>query len=68
MKKAVIIGASSGMGLEVTKLLLNDGWQVGVAARRVERLQSLKESYPEIVYERIDVNEEDVRVICPYIL
>ena len=59
MKKAVIIGASSGMGLEVTKLLLSDGWQVGVAARRVERLQSLKESYPEIVYERIDVNEED---------
>ena len=59
MRKAVVIGASSGMGLEVTKLLLNDGWQVGVAARRLDRLISLKESYPELVCERIDVNQAD---------
>ena len=59
MRKAVVIGASSGMGLEVTKLLLNDGWQVGVAARRLDRLISLKESHPELVCERIDVNQAD---------
>ena len=59
MRKAIVIGASSGMGLEVTKLLLNDGWQVGVAARRIDRLLSLKESYPELVCKRIDVTQED---------
>lgn len=59
MRRAIVIGASSGMGLEVTKLLLNDGWQVGVAARRIDRLLSLKETYPEIVCERIDVTQDD---------
>ena len=59
MRRAIVIGASSGMGLEVTKLLLNDGWQVGVAARRIDRLLSIKESYPEIVCERIDVTQEN---------
>ena len=38
MKKAIVIGASSGIGLEVARLLKNGGWTVGVAARRVERL------------------------------
>ena len=41
-KRAVIVGASSGIGLEVAKLLLSDGWTLGVAARREEPLQGLK--------------------------
>lgn len=40
-KKAIVIGASSGIGLEVAKILMNQGWTVGVAARRVELLQDL---------------------------
>ncbi len=31
MKKAIIIGATSGIGQEVAKCLLLDGWQIGVA-------------------------------------
>lgn len=42
MSKAIVIGASSGIGLEVARLLIADGWSVGVAARREERLQQLK--------------------------
>jgi short-subunit dehydrogenase len=60
MKKAIIMGASSGMGYEVAKLLLEDGWQVGVAARRTELLEDLKTQYDQQVEtEKIDVTDED---------
>ena len=36
-----MIGASSGIGREVAKLLLQQGWTLGVAARRVELLGSI---------------------------
>ena len=42
MKRAIVIGASSGIGWEVTKLLIADGWTVGAAARREDRLRELK--------------------------
>ena len=38
MKRAIVIGASSGLGREVALLLRERGWAVGVAARRLERL------------------------------
>jgi short-subunit dehydrogenase len=41
MKRAIVIGASSGIGFEVARLLLNDGWKVGVAARRMDLLQNV---------------------------
>ena len=41
MKRAIIIGASSGIGFEVARLLLDDGWKVGAAARRVDLLQTI---------------------------
>ena len=39
MKKAIVIGASSGLGNEVARLLLDEGWRLGVAARRTSRLE-----------------------------
>lgn len=60
MKKIIIMGASSGIGYEVAKNFIADGWKVGVAARREEPLKALKEKYPEQVdYELIDVVSED---------
>lgn len=63
MKKAIVIGASSGIGQEVARLLLHDGWQIGVAARREERLLALREEAPEqIEVATLDVNEGDATV------
>ena len=55
-RKAIILGASSGIGLEVAKLLIADGWYLGLAARREEPLQALKATAPE----RIEVMPIDV--------
>lgn len=53
-KKAVVIGASSGIGQEVAKILIEEGWRVGVAARRIELLQSMGAT----AIERIDVTTD----------
>lgn len=59
-KKAIVIGASSGIGKEVAHLLLADGWQLGVAARREEQLLELKALAPErINVMKIDVTDPD---------
>ena len=42
MKKIIIIGATSGIGLEVARCYLKDGWQVGVAGRREEELEKIR--------------------------
>lgn len=54
-KKAIVIGASSGIGLEVAKQLIDQGWTVGVAARRVDLLQAIGAA----AVERIDVTTEE---------
>ena len=60
MPNVVIIGASSGMGLEVAKLLLAEGHTLGVAARRNDRLQALKQLAPDrVVTATIDVTADD---------
>lgn len=60
MKKAIVIGASSGIGHEVARLLIAQGWAVGVAARRIDKLTDLQEAAPErVVTARIDVTDED---------
>ena len=56
IKRAIVIGASSGIGHEVACLLLQEGWTLGVAARREDRLQKLKNEWPgQVEVARIDV-------------
>lgn len=59
-KRAVVIGATSGLGKEVALLLASQGWYVGIAGRRESLLADLKEIMPErIQYEKLDVTKED---------
>ncbi|HEY9542181.1 SDR family NAD(P)-dependent oxidoreductase [Prevotella sp.] len=58
MKKGIIIGASSGIGHEVAKLLINEGWTLTVAARRTEPLETLKAMAPErVTTAHVDVTD-----------
>ncbi len=60
MRKAIIMGASSGMGQEVARLLLADGWLLGIAARRMEALEKIHGEYPgQVLTAQIDVTAED---------
>ncbi len=59
-QKAIVMGASSGLGREVAERLLRDGWQVGVAARRVEALRDISVAgAPPPMVAQIDVTHED---------
>lgn len=56
-KKAIVVGASSGIGEALARVLSRNGYQVGLAARRVELLQKLKEQIPTQTYvKRIDLS------------
>ena len=58
--KAIVIGASSGIGQEVAKLLLAQGCHLGIAARREDRLEVLKQMAPDrVVTANIDVTADD---------
>ncbi len=58
-KKAIVMGATSGIGMEVAKLLAAKGWQVGIAGRRIERLQALISQGGITCYQQIDVTSPD---------
>ena len=60
MKKAIIMGASSGIGYAVAKRLIEEGWMVGLSARRQEPLETLTQLAPERVFaQRIDVTDTE---------
>ena len=59
MQKAIIIGATSGIGQEVARILVQQGWHIGIAGRREEALHALQATAPDrIVTEQLDVTEE----------
>lgn len=59
-KKIIIMGASSGIGEEVAKLYIANGWRVGIAARREAPLKKLKAISPSMVdFAVIDITDEN---------
>ncbi len=59
-KRAVIMGATSGLGYEVALLLLSDGWKLGLAGRREENLRKLQSEFPEqVCIKAIDVKDSN---------
>ena len=60
MKNALIIGASSGIGRELAKLLTEDDYNVIITGRRGQLLEEIKATNPEKFVVKIhDVNDLD---------
>jgi short-subunit dehydrogenase len=63
-KKAIIMGASSGMGKELAKILSGNDYIVGLAARRIDLLDELQKGLPNKSFiQQIDIsNPEDAEI------
>ena len=60
MRKAVIMGATSGMGRGIALGLLAEGYTIGVAGRREDALKEIKAMAPDRVFIKvIDVTKEE---------
>lgn len=56
MKRAIIVGASSGIGKELAKLLADDHYIVGITGRRKDLLKKIAGIQPgNIFYQRFDI-------------
>jgi len=49
-KKIIIIGASSGIGREIARIYLEEGNIVGLTGRRLNLLQEIQATYPNLVH------------------
>ena len=60
MRRIVIVGATSGIGMEIAKSYIKNGCLVGVAGRREELLAELQTIDPDRVFaRRLDVTDEE---------
>jgi short-subunit dehydrogenase len=60
MKKAIIVGATSGIGRELARTYADAGWLVGATGRRQDLLYTLQLEYPNsIITECFDVTSSD---------
>jgi short-subunit dehydrogenase len=58
MKKALVIGASSGIGKELAITLAKQGYEVGMMARRHQMLETLQQEIPTKTYiGQIDISD-----------
>ena len=59
-RKIIIIGATSGIGYEITQLYRKLGWRIGIAGRRTELLAKIRSEAPDqIETAQIDVTSPD---------
>lgn len=59
-KRAIIVGATSGIGKEVTLALLQEGWTLGIAGRREHELKVLQSAHPGQVFTKVlDINNSN---------
>ena len=57
-KTILITGASSGIGAFVAKLFLDRGWNVGLVARRKDKLDEIAKNYDNSLCLKCDVSKE----------
>ncbi|MCX6307503.1 MAG: SDR family NAD(P)-dependent oxidoreductase [Bacteroidia bacterium] len=64
MKKAIIVGATSGIGKELARLLSKNGFLVGITGRRNALLVELKQEQPETFYtKQFDVTDTTLSIL-----
>jgi short-subunit dehydrogenase len=64
MKKAIIVGASSGIGKELAQILVRDGYRVGITGRRLDLLEELKAQNPHSYsISSFDIRETESSVV-----
>ena len=69
MKKAIIIGASSGIGRGISLELLKKDYKIGISARREERLNEIKKVNPENVIVKVfDSSKEKNDILLDYFI
>lgn len=60
MKKAIVVGASSGIGHELAKILVENDYVVGITGRRKSELEKLKANHPDkYVMSAFDCTQEN---------
>lgn len=68
-KRIVIIGGTSGLGEELVKQYVQEGWQVGVAGRNEAQLEQLKALAPaQIATQVIDVCQPDAPTLLQQLI
>ncbi|WP_444995878.1 SDR family NAD(P)-dependent oxidoreductase [Aliikangiella sp. IMCC44359] len=64
VKKVVIIGASSGIGLSLAKQYVDAGFLVGITGRRLELLKSFQQQYlGKVFIKQMDVSQTSQAII-----
>ena len=60
MKKAIVFGATSGIGKQLTEVLVQNNYQVAITGRRIEKLEGLSVKFPErIIIKQNDIQQVD---------
>ena len=61
MKKAIIIGATSGIGKGLAEILVDNNYEVGITGRRTELLNELKSQNPNSYFTRaFDITDTEI--------
>ncbi|AUC16169.1 hypothetical protein BTO06_13805 [Tenacibaculum sp. SZ-18] len=60
MKKAIVFGATSGIGKQLTEVLVQNNYKVAITGRRAEKLEDLSVKFPEqIIIKQNDIQQVD---------
>ncbi len=60
MKKAIVFGATSGLGWSLTELLIKNNYKVAITGRRKNKLEELQSKYSKnIIIKQNDIQEVD---------
>ncbi len=65
MKKAIIIGSSSGIGMQLAQVMSKDGFVLGLTGRRIELLDNLKNQLSTPAYTKyMDITNTIKSIDC----